>query len=197
MLALVFLFLGAGFGLVFSYNQPSMMEGVEDRLDRSLINRTYSAAEEAVTRIADDPANDPGEMEPDIAQPPGFRAPGLALLLLFGNNLLVASGLTFGSRMFTPAYAAAMTSYILFLNGAMTTSLFFKTMVGVSLPFAVATMMPHGAVEALGVVLAGALGYTSLTDGRVRIPRWFAITVVPLIALGSAIEVVVTPLFVA
>ncbi len=179
VVSLFLLLLGTGCGLVFSYGQPALMQELQAHLDHSPLNRTYTAVEETVTQGASMPPAGATQGLPGSGSP-GFRAPGAAVLILLGNNLLIAGALAFGSRLFAPAYAAALTSYILFLNGAVTASIFLGAALQASFPFALAAMAPHGIVEGAGIVLAGALGYVSLMDRRIRILTWFVVAVVPL-----------------
>jgi len=193
VVSLFFLLLGIGCGLVFSYDQPAVIHEVHDHLDHSAVNRAYAAVEEMVTSDTDGGADGAAGERPNPATPSGFGAPAAAVFVLLGNNLLVAVALAFGSRLFAPAYAAALSSYILFLNGALTASIFLGAALQVSLPFALASMVPHGVVEGAGIVLAGALGYVSMMSCRVRTLMWFVVAVVPLVLLGACVEVLVTP----
>lgn len=168
--------LGLGLGVVFGYEEPATVRFAQERFEASAINQTATAVEQALA-----------------AQPQGETVAPLAfVVLILANNAVIATILAFNNRFLLPVQSAIITSGALFFNGLIFGAMLVREAQVGGVLDAMQVFGSYGLVEIGAYVLAGALGFYTLTRGAPhdRERGIFAASVLPLLLVGALIEVV-------
>lgn len=178
-----FLLIGVGFGIVLAVHAPGAVTVSNQQYDATIGNRTYSAVQEAAS----------------AAVIPLWVAVVLFIVILAVNNGAIAFLLTYGPLYFNNWSGYVVSSYLLVMTGYFPASVAMGVLQLYGPAFTVAAFLPHGIFEVAAVIIGASAGYCYLLGSRMQadrdeVKRVLLRRVLPLIVIGSLVEVFLTPL---
>jgi uncharacterized membrane protein SpoIIM required for sporulation len=180
-----FILLGVGFGIVLATHQPGATEVAMKQYDTTIGNQTYSAVQQGVAS----------------SMIPLWVAIILFVLILAINNGAVAFLLTYAPLYFDNWFGYVVSSYLLVVVGYFPASVAMNIFQLNGGMFVLASFFPHGVFEIAAVIIGASAGYCYLMGDKTEkdrndVKRVLMRRVLPLIVIGSLVEVFITPVII-